>query len=238
MPYKKRYTRSRLGRTRSRAKSMSLPRRLRGYYRKVGFYGKFNRKQSTVFQEWKFFDTESAASVQPATTGTITNLSLNLIPQGTSESERIGRKCTIRSIEIVGDTGLNPTTNLSQVGDFNRIIVYIDKQCNGASAAVLDILRAADHLSFRNLAEIKRFRILWDKTHTHNATAAGGNGTANDSAHHVKRWHYKKMLNLPIEFDDTTGAITEIRSNNIGILMITASARVTLHYNVRLRFTG
>ncbi len=148
------------------------------------------------------------------------------IKQGVGEKERIGRKCTITNIyirltvewiTIVSAGGsLTPLQGHERI----RIILFWDKQCNGAAANFVDILESDKINSFRNLANNKRFVILYDKTRDFSAQwIAAGDGTANDEAicHREYSWKITKKVFIPIEYNSTTGALSEIRSNNIGL---------------------
>ncbi len=149
------------------------------------------------------------------------------IPQGTGESQRIGRKCTITDVYLrLNISTLNKVLSSMAVGTFThnnvRIIMYLDRQCNGAQAAATDILQADVWNSYRNLSNKNRFRTLFDKVIVLNNTAyGGGNGTTSESQNNHKNWivNIHKRCFIPIEFSSTTGALTEIRSNNIGILI-------------------
>ncbi len=129
-------------------------------------------------------------------------------------------------------------TTTTGTADIVRLIMYIDKQTNGAQAAVTDILEASDILSFRNLANTNRFTVLCDKVVTMNIPAGSGNGTTYKHPS-MERWvNIYKKVNVPIEYSGVTGVITEIESNNIGILMITANSTIDINSRVRCRFTG
>lgn len=110
-------------------------------------------------EEVKFFDTTNTGTAL-ATTGVITNSSLNLIPQGILENNRIGRKCTIKKIQFRGVIQFNSSTTES--GEVVRIMVVWDKQANGAAATITDILETADEKSFNNLSNKNRFVTLKD----------------------------------------------------------------------------
>ena len=58
-----------------------------------------------------------------------------------------------------------------------RVMLYHDKQANGATAAVLDILESADYQSFNNLVNSGRFRILMDRTYAMNYLTLASGGT-------------------------------------------------------------
>ncbi len=188
-------------------------------------------------QELKFFDTD-ITDVAIAVNGTILADSVNEIPQGVTESERIGRKCTIHSINWRINLRLNQKADLLAASNTVRLILYLDKQCNGATAAVTDILEVDNYQSFNNLANKSRFRTLMDRTYELNASAASGNGTANDfGSVNINDTLFKKV-NIPIELDAAVGAITEIRSNNIGVLILSKeNDTCTFDSTMRIRFT-
>ncbi len=209
----------------------------RGYDRTGGFYGRFRkRRRFGGFPriEKKFYDkiltetnlTAAGQLVVTSTPGPETDsATLNDIPQGTGESQRIGRKCTITKIlirlncEFLIST-LATLATADTAHETLRIVLYWDKQCNGASATALNLLDTVQYNSYRNIANSKRFVFLYDKLVTFNTTAiAEGNGTNRSSARVIRDYQLKinKKVFIPIEFDSTTGALTEIRSNNIGL---------------------
>ncbi len=120
--------------------------------------------------------------------------------------------------------------------DTIRIVMFLDKQCNGATAGATEILETSDFQSFNNLANKSRFRTLMDRTYVLNASIAG-NGTANESAQFGVHDSFFKKVNIPIEFDSTAGAITEIRSNNIGVMIMSQFGLVAFDSKIRLRFS-
>lgn len=203
-----------------------------GYTRTTGYYGRFAGSNA----EKKFYDT-SISSTTVGSGGNILLSSVCTIPQGTGESARIGRKVTLRALNFRFVVTLPNTTLASATDDGVRVIVYHDKQCNGATASVTDILESADYLSFNNLANKDRFKILSDKVVDISATAGAYTGT-NDTwgDRGVTRSVYLK-LNQPVEFSSTTGVISEIRSNNIGILAVTDAGRIKLEGRIRVRYT-
>ncbi len=165
--------------------------------------------------------------------------SINLIAQGVTESERVGRKCTIKSISWNWEIDLPEKVAQATppAPEFYRIIMYLDKQCNGATATVLGILEAADYQSFNNLANSSRFVTLCDKRLVMNYTAAIGITASSDWPQQLRSGFFYKRCNIPLEFDSTTGAITEIRSNNIGVLLITRGGLGGFASKIRLRFS-
>ncbi len=210
----------------------------RGYVRDAGYYGRFARSGASV-GELKFHDLDIDDAVVSAT-GSITALSCNLIAQGTSEIQRIGRKCTIKSINWRMTFALPTTATAASTSDVTRVILYHDKQCNGATATVTGILESTDYQSFNNLANKNRFTTLMDKTVTNVCKAGSGRGTTDtlSYADDIKEMTFFKKCDIPIEFDSVAGAITEIRSNNLGVLTISRSGLTTFASKMRLRFQG
>ncbi len=190
----------------------------------------------SVGGELKFHDLDIDDAVV-AVNGTIAQDSCNIIAGGTTESTRIGRKSVIRKIGWRYEIVLPNAQNMTSVLDTIRVILYWDKQANGATATVTGILESDDFQSFNNLSNKNRFVILMDRTHELNAQAGGGNGTANDIAGIQKNFNFFKTCEIPIEFDSTTGALTEQRSNNIGVLLLGKQGFLGFFSKMRLRFT-
>ncbi len=188
-------------------------------------------------KEMKFFDT-ALTPTNFISGGSIVLSSLNLIPQGAGESQRIGRKCDIKSISMRYAIRFLPSTVAADT--IVRVIVYQDKQANGAAATVAGIIEDADFQSFRNLAEKGRFRTLMDKTVAVNATAAASVATPNNEIFaHSYQYQFHKKCHIPIEFNLGAGALTEIRSNNLGILIIGRDTDLAnFECIVRVRFQG
>ncbi len=205
-----------------------------GYSRTSGFYGRY----PNIGGELKFHDGGIEDGVVAAA-GTITP-SVNLIAQGITESTRNGRKCTITNINwryqcdlLEIDAAATPAS-----GDTVRVILYVDHQCNGAAAAVTDILETASYQSFRNLANTQRFSFLLDRTHTLNYSGLASDGAGVVSQASVERnYTFFKKVNIPLEFNSTVGVITEIRSENIGLLLISHNGVASFESDIRLRFS-
>lgn len=207
-----------------------------------GFYGRYNRGQGRrgTRGETKFLDTvTNASTLSPS--GTVTEGSFNLIPQGISESERIGRKCTVVSISGRQTVRL-PSGNAINGSNVWRLWLVQDRQANGAVPTYGDVMQQSTSNTFRNMENIARFKILWTKTMAIDALSLAidaADAQHTGERHQVVDFHVR--CNIPIDFDNTaaTGAITTIRSNNIFMI---ASTRATdtapvLSGTYRLRFT-
>lgn len=189
--------------------------------------------------ELKFYDELNINfSSAPETTGTIWSSSLINIVQGTGESQRIGRKVTVSGIGLHWTANLQVQSEAQFASDTYRVILYQDKQTNGTAAVPSDLLEApVSILSFRNLANSNRFRILYDKNFEINAKTGGETAsvfTTGQITAIPKMW---VATNVACEFSGTTGNISEIRSNNFGILVLSTNQRVTLFIQSRVRYT-
>jgi len=203
----------------------------KGYYRKSGYYGRFSGRAG----EDKFFDTALTFSVD-ATGEVPATGQLVLIPQGVTESSRVGRKCTITSIYIKG-TLIDIPAAAATAASVTFIYLVQDTQCNGAAAAITDVFVSNNlNRSFVNLSNSSRFKIL--KKWVIPMVAQSGVSTAlNNSVKYIK---YFKRCSIPIEYSSTTGAITEIRSNNLFLCAGTDAQSDDKHNfegNCRVRFS-
>lgn len=210
-----------------------VPQQKKYYSRRK--YGRQNALVKALDIEKKFFDTNISFNID-ATGEVPATGQLNLIPQGATDSTRVGRKCTLRSIQarilmqyVPGADTIGCTTTY--------VYCVLDTQANGAAAAATDVLTGTNFaLAMINLANSERFRIL--KKWIFKFQAAAGVQAAFGRDEQNIEWY--KKLNLPLEFSSTTGAITEIKSNNIFLLAgsdTSTDDEVVCSGTVRVRFT-
>ncbi len=201
-----------------------------GYDRTGGYYG-----MGATGHEQKFID-HTLVSQTIASAGNI----IELIPDiatGTGESNRIGRYIKVIKYGVRYDLYLASHTDKTLTQDTIRLIYFIDSQTNGAVPTVVDVLEAANYQSFNNLANRSRFRIMKDKTYSLNTPAGGGNGTTEDWAGFSKHGTCWLKLGMAMEYDSTTGAITERKTNNLYCLTISCCGRTNIQWRSRTRFT-
>lgn len=203
-----------------------------GVTRTGGYYGRFN---NAMPQELKFWDVD-IDNAAVAAAGSVFS-SCNLIPQGVTESTRVGRKCVIKKISWrCKAEALSQETDASE-NEVLRIVLVLDKQTNGATFNVTDLLEAADFQSFNNLANSQRFSVLMDKTVNLMPTGGKGDSTTEYSTGRQSLLSYHKKCNIPLEFSSTTGAITELRSNNLAVLLISEKGVAKFASKMRIRFS-
>ncbi len=217
------------GPTRAARRPFKRPRQRRGRFTKL------------LPGELKFHDVDVSDAVIAAT-GSIDVPSLVVVAQGTTESTRIGRKLTVLNIGWRYTLILPTTATAASTSDTARIIIYQDKQTNGATATVAGILETAHYQSFNNLANKSRFRILFDKSWHLNAHSGSGRGVTDTLSYGEDRidGQWFKTCNIPIEYDnsETDGSIGSQRTNNIGVLTISGAGLVGLASSkFRLRFS-
>lgn len=227
-------------RKRKRGRSFS-PRRKRsrivpGFTRSVGFYGRFN-KAGRKGQEQKFLDTTLSFTVDNTAEVPATGGQVNLIPQGVTESQRIGRKAFVKSIQLRARMILDPAAAADSAVNVYMYLL-LDKQANGGPATVANVFTNTDLSNgLLNLNNSGRFIIL--KKWIYDFNIGAGVTTAYNNV--VKHIEFYKKCNIPIEFDSTTGAITEIRSNNVFLIAgstgVGQDDTVTVSGQWRIRFT-
>lgn len=174
-----------------------------------GFRGTYSRSQA----EKKYIDIQSAA-YECDTTGSV--VALNLCDEGTSVSERIGRKICIKSVQIRGFL-------LPQDGQVSsascRVMLVWDKQVNGVIATIAEILSASTSHSFMNLDNRERFVVLMDKMFSFgisDTTMPLGNGPSTAVVN-----KYKKMPEGSFTiFDGTGGGIADVNTGALYLVTI------------------
>ncbi len=191
-------------------------------------------------KEIKFHDLD-VDDAAIATGGTIAEDSLLTIAEGIGEEQRIGRKITVVSIHMNWDLLLAASAGSNTTTDSVRVILYWDKQTNGAAPVILDLLEIADWQSFRNISNAQRFVFLLDRMVTLVAKSGSGRGTTDTLSfgEDAKHFRYNKNVNIPIIYDDSSagGAITSMCCSNLGILTISKGGLTAFGSRVRIRYS-
>jgi len=183
-----------------------------GYSRTSGFYGRYGQAaiQQGLVPEKKFFDTlinfNFDATAEVPATG-----QLVLIPQGDTESTRDGRQCTVVSVQGRLLWTFAPAAAATATTTCFLYLIQ-DTQANGGAAAATDIFTSTNaSIALHNLANSSRFLVLkkWKKTFN---PQAGVSTAYNNTTYAME---FFKKCNMKLEFSGTTGAITELKSNNL-----------------------
>ncbi len=213
-----------------------------GVTRIGGYWGRYSYGTGRGGGELKFHDIDVDDAVIAQGTNILNTGTVNIIPQGITEITRVGRKCVVKSINWKYSVSLPLVSNTASapLGDTVRVVLYLDKQCNGATAAssgITGILRADDFQSFRELSNVSRFVILMDRMMSINYTSGAGDGAVNDFAGVKRHGAFNKKCNIPLEFNAAAGALTEIRSNNLGVMVCSEEGTAGFESKLRLRFS-
>lgn len=164
--------------------------------------------------EFKFLDTAFSDGTL-ASTAVFQNL--NVVPQGDTESQRVGRKITITRLNIRGSVTLLAATDVTNTSALFRMRIVLDKQTNGAQFAATDLLESDTINSFSNLSNKSRFRVLRDGVIALSRGGATATGAAYAFGEKIVPIDETLDMKVPIEFDNsaTTGALTTQRSNSL-----------------------
>ncbi len=229
------------GYSRSRAQAAGrrrLARRRRfvpGRDRTGGYYGRYTGGSSELkFHDIDLLDAAVSAiwTVQPV---------LLTIPEGNGESDRIGRKIVIKSIGMRYSVKLPTTATAANTSDSIRVVLFQEKQANGAVSAKLDVMETDNYFSFRNLANVGRYRILYDQVHDLSTPAGSGRGTTDTLSYGetILNASFYKNCNIPIEYDNSAndGTIGTIRSNNIMLMLGSDTGLLAFTGKMRFRYS-
>lgn len=206
-----------------------------GVTRQVGAYVRSMPGKPQI----KYLDTATNGTAI-STTGTIVN-SLIQIPIGTTDVTRIGNKVDIVSwgVHFTFSCDNQVAATPGPIINNNvRLILYVDHQANGAAATPTDILTTASLSSYRNMDQVERFKVLFDRYYCFVPQCAYWDGTNGQINTGSSKW-FKALfkMNLPVHFSGSTGAMTEIKSNNLGMLLISdvSSMNYSMQHRVKYR---
>jgi len=198
--------------------------------------------------ETKFWDKAYDAAIVNTTAGAeadpaANSSCLNSISQGDGESNRDGRRCVVKSMQIRGylqGTALGDQADVPPAV-IVRVLVVKDCQTNGVQLNSEDVLSdpASEPLAMINLQHSRRFRILWDRTFVcpRNAAAEdGANTNSTTPTGHV--FNIYKKMSMPVTFDGTTDDIANITDNSLHVIAFANTTGMTLRYTSRVRFVG
>lgn len=244
--YNPRVIRPRVAKMAAIAYRRRVPVSQRGYLRTGGYFGRFNtggaysrlRRGGYNRPEHKFFDTVVAGTFTAAeVVQTGGGEDLLAIAQGTTESTRIGRKIIVKSIHCQGrvtHAGAEDSATIPNPLQIKLSLIW-DKQANGAVPANTDVYETTDILHFNNLANKGRFVTLYTFEENLAPLAAGGTGVTGDWSGETKSFEFHKKCHIPIMYDSTTGAVTEIKSNNLFWTAVANTTQATSGFTIRNR---
>lgn len=194
------------------------PGATRGYY---GAKSRLARQLQGIFEK-KVIET-APAGYACDTTGTVTLL--NGCAQGSDFTMRIGRKFTNVAVQLEGI--IQPVDNNTQLtGGKARVLLLYDSQPNGTLPAITDIFVTSSSLSFMNLNNRDRFKVICDE----NVSLGGISDTATQAvagSPTVYNVSVFKKINYETVCDGTTDDIADINSGSLLLVTIGSSAAGT-----------
>lgn len=232
-------------------KRRAIPTKLRGQVRYGGAYKRSNPVSLTPeskYADLTFVTNNTATSTTPANTtngstgaipvaGEIMNLcnipsaigaqgSLLQIAQGTTKNNRIGNKLLLYQIRGKLTFLLNQEAIAGVPNDVVRFILYKDNQANGAAATTNEILDTAINgtvniQSMQAMDFVDRITIIKDRYFTLNPLYGVEGASSGAVLLHMKFSH---KCRAEIRYSSTTGAITEVQSDNYGIMLVSQNA--------------
>jgi len=211
---------------------------LQGYARVGGAYGRYGYSAKRAGYQPELKSHSSNISGAFDATGEVIKNSVVLIAQGDSSVERDGRKATIKSMTVRGTFHYVPAATSGTAAAY--LYIVLDTQANGAAPAFTDVFdsTSADRCML-NLDNSARFKILKKVC----VPFVAPSGVAAAKVNMIVPVEFHLKLNIPIEWSSTTGAITELKSNNILALggCDTASDGddlIACNLSCRVRFIG
>lgn len=182
-------------------------------------------------------------TVGGSTQDPLTALALNAIGQGTGESQRLGLRAVIKSLDIRGYVDWDATS--FSVGSFVRIVVYMDKQTNSSTSSTETLLlddpagTGQDTLAHRLISNLARFTVLSDTIVKQPPVSPYWNGSAAALSPTSTPFRIRKSFGkngFVTRFTTTGATIAAIADNSIKILAIGEHAGNSMHYVSRVRF--
>lgn len=188
--------------------------------------------------ELKVFDTANAFNFD--STGEVPATGqLCLIQTGDTLNDRDGATVQLKSVQIRGVVTFTPGANATAASVMYLYLVH-DRQCNGAAAAITDVLTGTNMASaMGNVPNQYRFKIL--KRIVVPCIAQAGVTTAYNNVVVPVEEYIKFFTPIEVRYKASTGAITDITSNNLFFLAGSdgnSDDTGSFVGTTRLRFTG
>lgn len=202
---------------------------------------------SSSSSELKFLDAGDTTAITATRTVLIGAGANTLHPvQGTGDSERIGRCHMMKNVSgritVLAENQDQTSGALPSVVQV-RIALVLDTQANGTSASSTTIqeiysVSGGEVEAFRNLDNVYRFKVLWEKTMTINNGGGAYDGT--NAVGFGKRAFAKfnRNLNLKVHSLGTGGGSSDISDNRLLLIAMTEDNNdLSIQWNCRLRYS-
>jgi len=213
--------------------------------------------RSILPAEKKFMDISHSGALSIAVDWTgaeednATMLCLNAVAQGAGNSQRVGLKYAIYSLEVTGCVNIgqqaDQTASDSAVPTF--VACVWDKQTNGAQLNSEDVYtNPAGVFSslpspLRNMSYSKRFKVLRTFQHVLKPPTLAYDGTNMEQGGDLAQFHW--MINFPkpviVECKGTSNTVADIVNHSFHVIGVAGtespSPTAEIQYNARIRYT-
>jgi len=195
-------------------------------------FGAGTRTWGVSKAEKKYIDATFAGALN--TTGTIQLI--GNVAQGASQSQRIGRKICLKSIQIHGHLDSDTAT----ITNHGRFMLIWDKQPNASLPALSDIFETAvDANAFVKDAQKDRFVVLKDKHWAFAGSIATAASVMTSKTTYVFKY-FARLPNLETVYSGATAAIGDITSGALYAIAVGSTAAGTADancsFNIRIRY--
>lgn len=248
--------------------NMGVSRTARSLYAGRRKYPAGSRKYSRSYPkalsfqgiETKFFDTSNNGTGLTANTtwagcelNPATVLCFNSMVQGSSASQREGRKITCLTLEITGTITVAAQTNVvaADVAPTICIALVRDKNTNGGSGTSpgLDAENVYTNPSagtagvvtpLRNMNFSKRYKVYKQLVFPLVAPTLTWDGTNMEQSGTTTPFKMFAKLNFVTEFSANAGTVADITDNGLFLIGVANNVELvpTINYNARLRYRG
>lgn len=208
--------------------------------------------------ENKYFDATLAVTALPATAVSWasterdpTTLNTLFAPiQGTGINNRIGRKVSVHKLKVRGTLTFTQFTGGALTANYLgcRLVLVQDLQTNGAQLNGEDVMAASatassenQMVSYQNLANFGRYRVLKDKSYQFRYGIAANNASATTVSTDFPSIDFNFSIKfrkpVVVHFNATNGGtIADIVDNSFHILALANSTSVNILYESRVVF--
>lgn len=182
-----------------------------------------------------------AANYAADVTGSIT--CLNAIAVGDDYTMRDGRQITMKSIHV---NGLLAPIDNTTTPCLARLLIVLDTQPNSSAVpAMTDVLNAATSITFTNLNNRDRFKVLKDckfalGMKSESTTAPPGVGAFSDGGNTYVVDEYLKLGDVKTTYSGIGGTVTSVATNSLLMVIVGntgANSGGNFSVATRLRFT-
>lgn len=170
-----------------------------------------------INSELHYLDTTETDNV--SSSGDISGLTL--MATGDTDVTREGNKILAHDVYVRGYAQIHTSALQSIV----RIILFVDKECDGVAPTVANVLQTTSYLSPLNQNFSKRFVVLHDRSMA-----------LNDTGENSKPFKFYVKVPFHIHYDGTSANITDAKENQIFLLLISNESTNTPVVNWYARF--